>query len=891
MQINFPTIGEYNQLIQKKGGDAFRSLKGMILMPVRTTPIKVFLFGSGAFAAVFKGSYDEKTYAIRCFLTVEKNTIERYKIICDYLKKINSSWKTDCEFIDDEIMFNGKSFPVLKMEWVEGDLINNFITKYLNSNDVLSEIQEKLVNISNDLESHGIGHGDLQCGNIIITGDSSRFKIRLIDYDGMYVPELVNEKSVETGRSEFQHPKRDKNFYNKDIDRFSFWVMLTALEALKYDKSLWLEVMQGGFNTLDNFLFTIQDFLNPTQSKLFNKLYKINSSSLNYYLDELKWFCNNDIYLVTSPKLESQTLTKNNTQNSKKIPTTDLNVKVLDNELIKDNYKIISINGSATVLTSSFEKIGSTPLELDKNIYQGKSIIISNGLDIKQVLLTSHQNLIEVDLTGEKQNNHIDDFGDNIDDNNKSIEIENKKVKIEVAKSRDEINRDEITRLEKERKQQEENKKNALEESAILKRQKVVRDETTRLENERKLREEREKTTLDESARLTLEQNQKDKKSRLSQINIFIVILFIALMGFSISYLVGFTNNENQEIISNSLKTPNHTEIIEDLLLAEENRDFEKIYSHFSENMSRYWDLNYPSYGNLKKRYEYIWGFTKNSKNYIDKIKKISDNTYDLYTKFEYYNLNKKRLKSIKSTIRYVFDSNGKIVVTYGLENADENRFVEERIFYDIDWKVCYPENAEYYRLITLDQDGNPIGKVMDYFISGELQWEGQLTNAGNSDNQNDIMDGRCIWYYKNGNVKDEFTYKNGVLNGTFIEYHENGELKGKGIYLNGELWGEYVRYSEDGNEIIENNVLTEKENSSDFNKDKTFITSIKMEGKFRDKPTPLSTVVKNIPAGASIKVLGYDDGYYKVYYNYQMGYLNEMYLVETQEMLIMKIK
>ena len=81
MANNYPTIGEYNQLVQKKGGNAFRSLYGISLIPSRTTPIKVYLFGSGAFAAVFKGSLNGTNYAIRCFLTAEDETINRYKTI------------------------------------------------------------------------------------------------------------------------------------------------------------------------------------------------------------------------------------------------------------------------------------------------------------------------------------------------------------------------------------------------------------------------------------------------------------------------------------------------------------------------------------------------------------------------------------------------------------------------------------------------------------------------------------------------------------------------------------------------------------------------------------------------------------------------------------------
>jgi len=303
MANNFPSIGEYNQLIQKKGGRAFNSLIGINLIPSRTNPIKVFLFGSGAFAAVFKGSLDGENYAIRCFLSAEDETINRYKVICDYLRSINAKWKTGCEFIDNEISLNGKSYPILKMEWISGLLINQFVSNHLSDNNVLTTLQQQLVEISNDLELNKIGHGDLQCGNLIVTGNPSNFQVRLIDYDGMFVPALASKKSIEKGRSEFQHPKRTLNNFSSEMDRFSFWVMLTALEALKFDKYLWLEVMQGGFNTLDNFLFTVQDFLNPNQSKLFSRLYKLNSSTLNFYLDMLKMFCNNDVSKISIPTL------------------------------------------------------------------------------------------------------------------------------------------------------------------------------------------------------------------------------------------------------------------------------------------------------------------------------------------------------------------------------------------------------------------------------------------------------------------------------------------------------------------------------------------------------------------------------------------------------------
>ncbi len=391
MANNFPTIGEYNELIRKNGGNAFKLLNGISFIPSRTTPIKVYVYGSGTFAVVFKGEINGDTLAIRCFLSAENETISRYKVISEYLKKINSEWKTECEFLENEITFNGHSYPILKMEWIDGLLINQFVSNHISKTDVLTELQKKLITISSGLERYKIGHGDLQCGNIIVTGMASNFKLKLIDYDGMFVPELVNKKAIEKGRSEFQHPNRTEYEFDHEMDRFSFWVMLTALEAIKLDKSLWKEVMQGGFNTLDNFLFTIQDFINPDQSKLFNRLYGLNSSSLDYYLDKLKRFCKSEYSLIEKPVLSGEPTKEKHVPKS----TSD---SVVVKTTANNKYRITANNGSYSVLTSTLQKLGSTPLELNKSEYEGKLILVSNGKDTKRLTLNSHQSEIQVNF-------------------------------------------------------------------------------------------------------------------------------------------------------------------------------------------------------------------------------------------------------------------------------------------------------------------------------------------------------------------------------------------------------------------------------------------------------------------------------------------------------------
>src|SRR5690349_6498314 len=70
--------------------------------------------------------------------------------------------------------------------------------------------------------------------------------------------------------------------------------------------------------------------------------------------------------------------------------------------------------------------------------------------------------------------------------------------------------------------------------------------------------------------------------------------------------------------------------------------------------------------------------------------------------------------------------------------------------FYNEDWKQCDSAIASYYRVITYNEKGEPVGVVRDYFISGELQWEGQFSFLDKYDGYNSKHHGECTWYYKN---------------------------------------------------------------------------------------------------------------------------------------------
>jgi clan AA aspartic protease (TIGR02281 family) len=90
-----------------------------------------------------------------------------------------------------------------------------------------------------------------------------------------------------------------------------------------------------------------------------------------------------------------------------------------------------------------------------------------------------------------------------------------------------------------------------------------------------------------------------------------------------------------------------------------------------------------------------------------------------------------------------------------------------------------------------------------------------------------------------------------------------------------------------------ENNSKYENRNNNYSNytnqKPKTFTTSMKMAGKLRSSDSPMSSVIKQIPSNATIRVLGNKDNYWIVFYDGETGYLNEMYLNVTYDMSTMQ--
>ena len=232
----------------------------------------------GTFASVYELARGRRRWAVKCFLRNTPNLHERYAKISEHLRYCRRlRYFVSFEYQYEGILVRGKSFPLVKMEWVEGCQLNTFIEQNLSRRRVLAKLEKRWARLLPDLRSDNIAHGDLQHGNVLVRKNGD---LRLIDYDGMWVPTLRGEEANETGHPDYQNPGRTRDDFHADIDEFSDAVIQVAICAVRREPSLWEK-----YNNGDNLLFRRADFLKPRSSPLIADLLALGDQEITRNLE------------------------------------------------------------------------------------------------------------------------------------------------------------------------------------------------------------------------------------------------------------------------------------------------------------------------------------------------------------------------------------------------------------------------------------------------------------------------------------------------------------------------------------------------------------------------------------------------------------------------------
>lgn len=222
---------------------------------------------TGAFAVVFPVETAGGRFAVRCFLAPAEDLRARYRAIARTLAEADLPYTVPFEVQPEGVRVGGRAFPLLKMAWAEGEGLAAWAERHRREPERLRALAAAWRRMLADLEAAGIAHGDLQHGNVLVHEEDGEPRLRLVDYDTMFVPSLRGRPSAEVGHRNYQHPDRTERDFGPRLDRFSGLVVYTALLALAERPSLWER-----YSTGENLLFQAGDFHAPRDSPLFAEL-------------------------------------------------------------------------------------------------------------------------------------------------------------------------------------------------------------------------------------------------------------------------------------------------------------------------------------------------------------------------------------------------------------------------------------------------------------------------------------------------------------------------------------------------------------------------------------------------------------------------------------------
>ena len=272
--MQYPLISEYVRAIQ----DASNNLDKLAhLMPVLDDHGEPYR-SSGAFAVVFK-MRDEQTgkyYALKCFTEEQEGRAEAYCKIADELECVDSSYLTSVKYLEKEIFVDSSceedEFPVLLMDWIDGETMENYIAENYQDNYAMAMLCYRFCKMAEWLRSQQIAHGDIKPDNIMVRPDGS---LTLVDYDGMFVPAMKGQKSPTIGTKDFSHPLRTVDDFDETIDDFALASIALSLKAISLKPSLLDE-----YGAADRLLFSVNDYNKLCKINLWKKLSKIKNMEI-----------------------------------------------------------------------------------------------------------------------------------------------------------------------------------------------------------------------------------------------------------------------------------------------------------------------------------------------------------------------------------------------------------------------------------------------------------------------------------------------------------------------------------------------------------------------------------------------------------------------------------
>ncbi len=291
---NWPMVYEYDEAMR----DRNRTFsdpdiqRGSLLETSPGQPLRLNAGGS-QYICVFRIS----DWVIRCFTSDQSaqvfpptDILLRHQGITTYMKRPGNAlpFLTSYDLVEPGVKIKGEYFPYLKMRYITNSRsLGDYLSDNYKNSRVVGEIAKLWIDLIQKMEAREIAHGDLDLSNVLVLGNYPRLSLRLIDFDGMYVPDFgrTSMSTADNGHADFQPPQPSIRNFDHTMDRFSALVIYLSLCALETNPDLWEKCDA----TDRNLLLREDDFQRLSQSQHFALLRNESKNTcLQRCLDEVQ---------------------------------------------------------------------------------------------------------------------------------------------------------------------------------------------------------------------------------------------------------------------------------------------------------------------------------------------------------------------------------------------------------------------------------------------------------------------------------------------------------------------------------------------------------------------------------------------------------------------------
>ncbi|MEI5101075.1 hypothetical protein RB200_24145 [Streptomyces sp. PmtG] len=220
---------------------------------------------SGRNAVVFRLLGAGGPCAVRCMTRPPAAGAQRYDALGRHLRAHACPALTPASWRERGIRVGGAWWPVVLMPWVPGDTLDVAVSRRLEEPRALRHLAANWRVVLVQLARAGVGHGDLQHGNVLVDDE---LRLQLVDLDGVWVPGERRWPRADAGHPDYRHPKEDGELRGVRLDAFPASVIFLSALAVAADPGLWT------LHTQENLIFRAADFTRPGRTPLWERLGK-----------------------------------------------------------------------------------------------------------------------------------------------------------------------------------------------------------------------------------------------------------------------------------------------------------------------------------------------------------------------------------------------------------------------------------------------------------------------------------------------------------------------------------------------------------------------------------------------------------------------------------------